>query len=57
MENYIENPKIQHINREEQRSYYIPYTSANAAIAMDKDKSDLYRLLNGKWKFKYFKRF
>ena len=43
-------------NREPQRSYYIPYDSLEKALEGKKEKSDYYRLLNGKWNFKYFER-
>ncbi|MBR5152814.1 MAG: glycoside hydrolase family 2 [Clostridia bacterium] len=42
------------INREKQRSYYIPYDSPEKALKGDKTASKFYRLLNGKWKFRYF---
>lgn len=44
-------------NREPQRAYYIPYGSKENAIQAMPDKeicSDMYRSLNGEWKFKYF---
>lgn len=43
-------------NRELQRSYYIPYESLEKALEGKKETSAYYRLLNGKWNFKYFKR-
>lgn len=43
-------------NRQAQRSYYIPYDSLEKALAGNKDTSAFYKLLNGKWKFKYFER-
>ena len=43
-------------NREEQRAYYIPYDSLEKALNGKKEDSLYYKLLNGKWKFKYFER-
>ena len=43
-------------NRQEQRSYYIPYESLEKALAGKKETSSFYKLLNGKWRFKYFER-
>jgi len=43
-------------NRENQRSYYIPYDSLEKALKGDKSESKFYKLLNGEWNFKYFKR-
>ncbi len=55
MRNY-ENTKRLHENREPQRSYYIPYESLEAALEGNKNKSEYYKLLNGEWDFKFFKR-
>jgi beta-galactosidase len=43
-------------NRQAQRSYYIPYDTLEKALAGKKETSAFYKLLNGKWKFKYFER-
>lgn len=43
-------------NREPQRAYYIPYDSLEKALEGRKENSSYYKLLNGKWKFKYFAR-
>ncbi|MDP4133767.1 MAG: glycoside hydrolase family 2 TIM barrel-domain containing protein, partial [Bacillota bacterium] len=43
-------------NRMPQRAYYIPYDTLEKALAGKKETSDYYKLLNGKWNFKYFKR-
>ncbi len=43
-------------NREPQRAYYIPYDSLDKALKGDKSASKYYKLLNGSWKFKFFKR-
>ena len=41
-------------NREPQRAYYIPFSSAESARTYDKMKSEAYRSLNGIWDFTYF---
>ena len=51
-----ENFKTTSENREPQRSYYIPYESLEKALEGKKEKSAYYKLLNGRWKFAYFKR-
>ncbi|MBR1969791.1 MAG: DUF4981 domain-containing protein [Clostridia bacterium] len=43
-------------NREKQRAYYIPYESLEKALEGNKHNSAYYKLLNGNWKFAYFKR-
>ncbi len=53
---HYENLKNISENREAQRSYYIPYDSLKKALTGKKDTSAFYKLLNGKWKFKYFER-
>lgn len=55
MRNYEDLQKLSE-NREKQRSYYIPYHSLETALEGKKEKSDFYKLLNGKWQFKYFER-
>ena len=51
-----ENPKKLSENREDQRSYYIPYDSLEKALIGDRSKSEFYHLLNGNWNFKYYER-
>ena len=43
-------------NREKQRAYYIPYETLEKALRGNKNESQYYKLLNGKWKFAYFDR-
>ena len=43
-------------NREAQRAYYIPYESLEKALEGIKENSAYYKILNGQWKFAYFKR-
>ena len=38
------------------RAHYIPYDSLDKALKRDKSKSIFYKLLNGKWDFRYFSR-
>lgn len=51
-----ENFKTVQENREPQRAYYIPYDSLEKALEGDRKKSAYYKLLNGSWKFAFFKR-
>ncbi len=41
-------------NREPQRAYYIPHTSAESALTQDIKSSTLCSCLSGEWNFKYF---
>ena len=50
-----EDFKKTHENREPQRAYYIPYDTIEKALQGDKKKSAYYKLLNGSWKFAFFK--
>jgi beta-galactosidase len=51
-----EDLSCRHENRERQRSYYIPYDTLEKALNGKKEESAYYKLLNGIWNFKYFKR-
>jgi len=51
-----ENLNLIHVNREPQRSYYIPYDTLEKALEGNKEKSEYYKLLNGQWDFAYFER-
>lgn len=51
-----QNPEVLHVNREEARSYYIPFADAAASRRGVKSQSPYYRLLNGNWSFSYFDR-
>ena len=46
VEKYYENPDILHVNTEDARAYYIPFSKA-ADITDDREKSDRYINLNG----------
>ena len=56
MQRDYENPKKTGDKRLEQRAYYVPYHSLEAALAGKKEESAYFRLLNGRWDFKYFER-
>ncbi len=45
-----------HENTLPPRAHYIPYDTLEKALAGDKSASAYYRLLNGQWDFRYFKR-
>ena len=47
-----ENPEIFGINKEEPRSYFIPYDNDEDVLTDNKKGSPFYRSLNGKWKFR-----
>lgn len=52
----FENLKKLGENREKQRAYYIPYDTLEGALSGEKEKSAYYKLLNGDWNFKFYKR-
>ncbi|MFT8889701.1 MAG: glycoside hydrolase family 2 TIM barrel-domain containing protein [Ethanoligenens sp.] len=52
-----QNPAILHRNREQPTASLIPFGSAEAALDGISGQSPFYRLLNGDWKFSYYKRF
>ncbi len=54
--NIWEDPRILHQNRLAQHAYYLPYRTREQALAMEKEQSPYYRLLNGDWAFLYFDR-
>ena len=56
MQTEWKTPEILHVNREKERSYYLPYTDMDTAKSFTKGLSPLYRLLNGNWAFRYFER-
>ena len=51
-----ERPEKLSENRLPQRSYYIPYDNLEKALAGDRRQSAYYRLLNGRWDFRYYPR-
>lgn len=50
----LESPKVLQINREIERSHYIPHATVECALSGVKSLSPYYKLLNGTWAFKYF---
>lgn len=59
LEKYYENPSINHVNCEENRAYYIPYSDKLCAMKdaeesfFKRKNSDRYLDLDGVWDFKY----
>lgn len=53
---YIENPSMFDEHQEEPRAYYIPYDNELSAQTMDRNKSEHFHMLNGTWKFKWYKK-
>ena len=41
-------------NRLAPRAHYIPYDSLDKALSGDKEKSEFYTPLNGKWNFRFY---
>ena len=54
-----QDPEILHINRERERSYFIPFHSEEAALDFNENRgtSSFFKLLNGDWAFRYFERY
>jgi beta-galactosidase len=50
-----ENPAVFRINNEAPHATLMPFTDKAAALSFDKSKSDLFKSLNGIWKFRYLK--
>lgn len=48
-----ENPSVFRINKENPRASFMSYGTENAAIAGNREGSEFYRSLNGKWHFHY----
>lgn len=55
IEKYFEDLHTLHVGTEPNRAYYIPYFSVNAALSGDRKASERFQLLNGDWRFRYFK--
>jgi beta-galactosidase len=52
---YWEDLNVLQMNREEARAHYIPYGDEQAARAGKRGRSPYYQLLNGMWKFQYYR--
>src|SRR5512134_3888001 len=48
-----ENAQVVGINKVEPHSPVYPFADAETATTLDRAKSPFYRLLNGRWKFKF----
>jgi len=55
VQNYYENPSVLHVGTMEPRAYYVPFSSAEKALKSQREDSDRLLMLNGQWKFAYFK--
>lgn len=55
IERYFENPDILHLNCEAPRAYYIPFSDKESALTNEREKSDRFISLNGRWDFRYEK--
>ena len=53
----FENPEILNYGAEKTKSYYIPFDNENNSLQNRKRCSAYYLLLNGDWKFNYYRRF
>lgn len=54
LEKYYEDLQRLHIGCEENRAYYIPYPSQEAALEGVREESGAFLLLNGEWEFCYY---
>ena len=54
MEKYYENPAILHVGTMDNRAYYIPFASRQAALEGNGDQSERRLLLSGIWQFRYY---
>ncbi|MCR8632672.1 glycoside hydrolase family 2 TIM barrel-domain containing protein [Paenibacillus radicis (ex Xue et al. 2023)] len=53
IDKHWENLNVLQVNREEPRSYYIPYRDCESAFSKKRGRSPYYQTLNGSWKFQY----
>lgn len=54
VEKYWENPEILHINCESPRAYFIPYSCKEKAEEGNRNNSEYFLSLCGKWKFRFY---
>jgi beta-galactosidase len=54
IENYYEEPSKLHVNTLPDRAYFIPYVNKKDALTKQREESDLFLSLNGRWKFGYY---
>ncbi len=58
MRSYHENPETLHVGTMENRAYYLPFGSAEAALeSAGRETSDRFLSLNGDWDFAFFTRY
>lgn len=53
IERYFENPAVLHVGCEDNRAYYIPFSDEKEAMEHEREQSDRFLSLNGRWLFKY----
>lgn len=53
LEKYYENPAVNHVNCQENRAYYIPFSDKESALTKSRKESERYIDLNGIWRFRY----
>mgnify|MGYP001278547782 CR=1 FL=1 len=51
---YWEDPEILHVNCEESRAYFIPYSTVESAFKNVREQSEKFFCLDGVWDFKYY---
>lgn len=52
---HYENLNVLHENTMPRHAYYMPTSKAMGVLVHDRKKSDRMQLLNGNWKFRYYK--
>lgn len=53
--NYYENLQVLHEHTMPYRAYYIPASKPMGPLVHDRETSDRFQLLNGNWKFNFYK--
>lgn len=54
IQKYYEDPHTLHVGTVDNRSYYVPFRTAEEALIGDREMSDRFLLLDGLWGFRYF---
>lgn len=54
VKNYFEDLSQLHVNTMPNRSYYIPFGTAEAALTKERTASERFVLLSGNWRFQYY---
>ena len=55
VQKYYENLNVLHENTMPHRAYYMPASKAMGSLVHDRENSDRMELLNGNWKFRFYK--